>query len=91
MAFEDKTLTCKECGNEFVFSASEQEFYAEKGFQNEPARCPSCRAARRQQRNAAREMFTVTCAECGAETQVPFNPTGDRPVYCRDCYDRRRA
>lgn len=91
MAFEDKTLTCKECGADFVFSASEQEFYAEKGFQNEPARCTSCRAARRQQRNGAREMFTVTCADCGAETQVPFNPTGDRPVYCRECYDRHRA
>lgn len=91
MAFEDKTLTCKECGNEFLFSASEQEFYAEKGFQNEPARCPSCRAARRQQRNASRETFTVTCAECGAETQVPFKPTGERPVYCRECYDRRRS
>ena len=37
--FQDKTLTCKECGNEFVFTAGEQEFYAEKGFQNEPQRC----------------------------------------------------
>ena len=53
MAFTDKTLVCKECGEEFLFSASEQEFYAEKGFQNEPARCPHCRAIRKQQRNAA--------------------------------------
>ncbi len=93
MAFEDRTLACKECGNEFTFSASEQEFYAEKGFQNDPARCPSCRSSRKQQRNAARgerEMFTVTCAECGVETQVPFKPTEDRPVYCRDCYQKQR-
>ena len=91
MAFEDKTLTCKDCGDEFVFSASEQEFYADKGFQNEPARCPHCRSARKQQRNSGgrREMFTVICAECGCETQVPFKPSEDRPVYCRDCFQGR--
>ena len=91
MAFQDRTLTCKECGAEFTFTASEQEFYAEKGFQNDPARCPECRAARKQQRNSARgprEMFDVVCANCGAETQVPFRPTNDRPVYCRDCYQK---
>lgn len=91
MAFEDKTLICKDCGNEFLFSAEEQAFYADKGFQNEPARCRDCRTARKQQRNAAREMFTVTCADCGREAQVPFNPTDDRPVYCRDCYDKHRG
>ena len=90
MAFEDRTLICKECGAEFVFSASEQEFYAEKGFQNDPARCPSCRAARKQQRNGAREMFEVVCAECGCTTQVPFKPVNDRPVYCRDCYQNQQ-
>ncbi len=92
MAFEDKTLTCKECGAQFLFSASEQEFYAEKGFQNEPARCPECRVARRRQRNTRgeREMFNVICAECGCETKVPFKPTEDRPVYCSDCYQKMR-
>ncbi|MCL1816755.1 MAG: zinc-ribbon domain containing protein [Clostridiales bacterium] len=90
MAFEDRTLTCKECGVEFIFSASEQEFYAEKGFQNDPARCPECRTARKRQRNAERELHTVICAECGTETQVPFKPTEDRPVYCRDCYQKQR-
>ena len=97
MAFQDKTLTCKDCGAEFVFTASEQEFYAEKGFQNDPARCPECRAARKRQRNGSnprggqnREMFNVICAECGAETQVPFKPNNDRPVYCRDCYQKQR-
>ncbi len=90
MAFEDRTLVCKECGAEFNFSASEQEFYAEKGFQNDPARCPECRANRKRQRQGTREMFTVTCAQCGAETQVPFKPVNDRPVYCRDCYQQMR-
>lgn len=84
---EDKTLVCKECGSEFVFSAQEQEFYAEKGFQNEPARCLTCRRARKQQsNNRERQLYTVNCSNCGVETQVPFKPTGVRPVYCRDCF-----
>ena len=92
MAFEDRTLTCKECGNEFVFTAGEQEFYAEKGFENEPQRCKSCRSQRRSARNNGRprEMFTVICADCGAETQVPFQPRNERPVYCRDCFEKHK-
>ena len=89
MAYEDKTLTCRECGVEFAFTASEQEFYAEKGFENEPSRCQPCRSHRKQQR-ADRQMYPVTCAQCGVETEVPFNPTGDRPVYCRACFQDRR-
>jgi DNA-directed RNA polymerase subunit RPC12/RpoP len=49
--YEDITLTCKDCGAEFTFTAGEQEFYAEKGFTNQPVRCPACRRARKQQRN----------------------------------------
>lgn len=98
---EDKYLVCKDCGNEFVFSVSEQEFYAEKGFENEPGRCSDCRRARKQQRNDRgggfsrsredRPMFSATCAECGQDTMVPFEPTGDRPVYCRDCFQGKRT
>lgn len=92
MSFEDKTLTCKECGNEFIFTAGEQEFYAEKGFANEPQRCKSCRAKRRTGRSngRSREMYTVTCAACGIETQVPFQPRNDKPVYCRDCFESHK-
>jgi CxxC-x17-CxxC domain-containing protein len=94
MAYQDKELTCKECGAAFIFSASEQAFYDEKGFQNEPSRCPSCRAARKQQNNGGfrqqREMFTTTCSECGVETQVPFNPTAGKPVYCRECFQAHK-
>ncbi|HHT44461.1 MAG TPA: cytochrome C551 [Fastidiosipila sp.] len=46
----DKTLSCKDCGSEFVFSEGEQEFYKEKGFENEPLRCPDCRRRRKQNR-----------------------------------------
>ena len=90
--YEDKTLVCRECGKEFVFSASEQEFYAQKGFENEPGRCPACRAARKARMNGGqpREMFKATCADCGKETEVPFRPSMDRPVYCRECFNKRR-
>lgn len=96
---QDKVITCRDCGSEFVFTASEQDFYAEKGFTNEPGRCPECRRARKQQNNnqgfrqggdnyRQREMHPATCAACGAQTQVPFRPSGDRPVYCSECYSQ---
>ena len=90
--YQDKTLVCKECGQEFVFTAGEQEFYAAKGFENEPGRCPSCRAARKQRNsgNGERQMYAAVCAECGAETQAPFQPSGEKPVYCRDCFQARK-
>ena len=65
--YEDKTLVCKDCGNEFVFTAGEQEFYAEKGFQNEPLRCKECRINRKNSLRAERKMYTVNCAKCGKE------------------------
>ncbi len=87
--YQDKTLVCRDCGNEFVFTAGEQEFYAEKGFQNEPTRCRECRQARKATRNngnGPREMHDAVCANCGAETKVPFLPREDRPVYCSECF-----
>ncbi|SMB83299.1 CxxC-x17-CxxC domain-containing protein [Desulfonispora thiosulfatigenes DSM 11270] len=88
MEFQDRTIACKECSEDFVFTAGEQEFYAEKGFENEPQRCPDCRKARKQRVNNRREkeMFNTTCSSCGVETQVPFKPNGLKPVYCRDCF-----
>jgi CxxC-x17-CxxC domain-containing protein len=95
--YTEKTLTCRDCGAEFAFTASEQSFFAEKGFTNEPSRCPACRSAHRNSgnRNAGgsrggydgdRTMYDVVCAECGKNTQVPFQPSNDRPVYCSDCF-----
>ena len=88
--YEDKTLVCKECGKEFVFSAGEQEFYAERGFQNEPQRCKACRDARKAAARGPREYFTAVCAACGGEARVPFEPKSDRPVYCSECFARMR-
>ena len=88
--YEDKTLVCKECGNEFVFTAGEQEFYAERGFENEPQRCKDCRMARKNNNKAQREMFVATCASCGGDAKVPFKPREDRPVYCSECFAKMR-
>jgi len=96
MSFEDKSLRCYDCGATFTFSAEEQEFYQSKGYTNEPKRCPECRQSRKAERydsssyRAPRQMFPTTCAECGKSTEVPFQPRGDRPVYCSDCYRKVR-
>jgi CxxC-x17-CxxC domain-containing protein len=89
---EDKTLTCKDCNNQFIFTVREQEFFHEKGFQNDPQRCRECRQARRSNgdhshySSTQRPSYEAVCAECGVNTTVPFRPRGDRPVYCRTCY-----
>ena len=102
MPFTDKTLVCADCGQEFTFSADDQEFYSTRGF-SDPKRCRSCRAMRRNEREGGgggdaggfnraprpeRELFDVVCSSCGQPTKVPFQPRGDRPVYCRDCFER---
>ncbi len=96
MSFQDKSIQCADCGASFTFTAEEQEFFQSKGFTNEPKRCPSCRQARKTERQgsssggygggARRQMFPATCSECGKATEVPFEPRGDKPVYCSDCY-----
>ena len=95
MSFQDKTLTCRDCGQEFIWTAGEQEFYASRGLQNPPSRCPADRAARRANQGAGgggpREMFTATCSNCGKEARVPFQPRGDKPVYCSSCFEEMRG
>lgn len=95
MSFVDKSIKCSDCGCTFTFSASEQELFAQRGYSNDPKRCQSCRAIRKAQSNDTssygaprRQMFPVVCASCGKQTEVPFEPRGGRPVYCRDCYTR---
>jgi CxxC-x17-CxxC domain-containing protein len=139
----DRTLTCRDCGQAFTFTAGEQAFYAERGF-SEPQRCPSCRSARKAQRasqgydsgyggsgggsggyssggysgggsysaggggyssggggyssgggggysSGPRQMYPAVCSECGRDTEVPFEPRSDKPVYCRECFQLRRT
>ena len=97
MGYQDKSLQCADCGATFTFSAQEQEFYASKGFTNEPKRCLPCRQSRKTERRGGaggsrnRQMFPAVCAQCGKETEVPFEPRQDRPVYCSDCYNKVKA
>ena len=100
--YQDRILTCRDCGQDFIFSAGEQEFYASRGLTNTPGRCPSCRAARRGRQSSTShassytprnsgEHYETTCATCGRPTSVPFIPREDRPVYCNDCFQAQRA
>ena len=88
--YEDKTLICKECGKEFVFTAREQEFYESKGFENEPQRCKPCRDKRKNAARGPREMHEAVCAACGGVARVPFAPREDRPVYCSECFAKMK-
>lgn len=106
MPFTDQTLSCRDCQQTFTFTAGEQEFYESRGLTNAPSRCPECRAAHKQSNRGqrdfsgggggrvrdyeSRQMYSATCASCGEETQVPFQPRGDRPVYCSVCYQAQR-
>ena len=97
MSFQEKSLQCFDCGSTFTFSIEEQEFFQSKGYTNDPKRCLSCRQARKGTNSgngssygAPRQMYPATCAECGRDTEVPFEPRGDRPLYCSDCYRKVR-
>jgi CxxC-x17-CxxC domain-containing protein len=94
MDYRDRVLKCMDCGAEFVFTAGEQLFFADKGFKNEPKRCKACKVKRGQVMSGQsyhRAETTTTCTQCGKETTVPFKPTQGRPVYCRECFQQRRT
>ena len=94
MEYRDRLLKCADCSAEFVFTAGEQLFFADKGFRNEPKRCKPCKSKRSQMLSGQgyqRVETTTTCSQCGKDTTVPFKPTQGRPVYCRECFQQRRA
>ena len=96
MEFQDKNLNCVDCGTEFLWTAGEQLFFADKNFKNEPKRCKSCKAKRASRPAGAAGMArervetTTNCSACGKETTVPFRPTQGRPVFCRECFQQRK-
>lgn len=90
MPFEDMTLCCRDCAADFIWTGGEQEFFEQKGLQNQPQRCPNCRQLRRGASRLGRQMFDVICADCGKTAQVPFEPRESRPVYCSDCFEKAR-
>ena len=98
--YADKTISCRDCGMDFVFSAGEQQFYAEKGLVNEPQRCPTCRATAKQNRalgigsgggTGQREMHAAVCAPTSVPRPDHLSAADDRPVYCSSCFDKVRA
>lgn len=88
--YEDKTLTCKECGKEFIFTAGEQEFYAEKGFENEPQRCKACRSARKAAGRTEYETFETTCSECGGVARVRVTLKNKPDILCSACFQKKK-
>ena len=106
MFLTDQTLSCRDRQQAFTFTVGEHEFYASWGLTNAPSRFPEYRAAHKQSNRGqrafsgggsgrvreyeSRQMYSATCASCGEETQVPFQPRGDRPVYCGACYQAQR-
>jgi CxxC-x17-CxxC domain-containing protein len=99
MEFQDKVLTCADCGTEFIFTAGEQLFFHDKQFKNEPRRCKNCKSKRASSygpvvhsspQNFGRVETRTNCSQCGKETTVPFKPTQGRPVFCRECFQQRR-
>ena len=99
MDFHEKILQCADCGADFVWTAGEQAFFADKHFTNEPKRCKACKAKRGSRQGAGhgggqtreRVEIRATCSACGKETTVPFKPSQGRRVYCRECFQQRKA
>jgi CxxC-x17-CxxC domain-containing protein len=94
--FQDRVLKCMDCGTDFVFTAGEQQFYHEKDFRNEPKRCKACKVKRQNSPSErggppGRVETSAICSQCGRETTVPFRPTQGRPVFCRECFQTRKA
>ena len=102
MTVKDKILQCYDCGTEFTFTALEQEQFLSMGYTNSPRRCNACRQKRKARQtgrpensirntakysdNSRKEMFSAVCIECKKDTQVPFKPSSNKPVYCGTCY-----
>ena len=89
----NKQLICILCGAEFCMDEQERQMYSAMGYENPPKRCKACRGARRALESAVKPekiMYSAICDACGKETLLPFKPNGDKPVYCKACYDIRK-
>ena len=94
--FNDRAIRCIDCGEDFTWTAGEQLFFHDKGLKNEPKRCKPCKQAKNERLAAIaaaqaagvrqRVEVSVTCAQCGQQTTVPFYPSQGSPVFCRSCF-----
>lgn len=94
---EDQQLMCSDCGQAFTFTAEDQDFFRERGY-SAPKRCKTCRQAKKNEQSGgggysrgSSQGTSVICAGCGQQTTVPFEPRGDRPVYCQNCFQARKT
>jgi CxxC-x17-CxxC domain-containing protein len=98
---EDQELICSDCGQSFTFTAEDQSFFRERGY-SAPKRCKTCRQAKKNEQQggggggggyqrSSSQGTSVICAGCGQQTTVPFEPRGDRPVYCQNCFQSRKS
>ena len=86
--YKDKELVCRDCNEKFIFTAGEQQFYAEKGFESEPVRCKKCRLAHKRQ--SFRPVYEVVCSKCGNVARLPFEPYHNQIVFCKECHNKSR-
>uniref|UniRef100_E6QI66 Uncharacterized protein n=1 Tax=mine drainage metagenome TaxID=410659 RepID=E6QI66_9ZZZZ len=99
----DLQLTCSDCGRDFTFTAADQTFFQERGYST-PKRCKPCRQAKKADQQGgggfgggggystrSNSGTAVVCSGCGQQTTVPFEPRGDRPVFCRDCFQAQKT
>lgn len=94
MAYQDQTLTCRDCGKSFVFTARDQEFFAEKGFTNAPTRCKDCRAIKKKAPAGgagggpagSKALFKITCKKCGKVGEMATEPRKPEDVLCSECF-----
>jgi CxxC-x17-CxxC domain-containing protein len=101
MRFTEKLLHCYNCKKSFVFTVEAQESRTSQGYPNDPTNCPTCHRTRKtrltsygskdENYNSHRQMFPVTCTQCGKATRVPFQPRQGKPIYCIDCQLKTRV
>lgn len=89
-AIEDKILVCKDCGNRFIWTKGEQQFFYDKGLQNIPKRCKICTAAYKAKLREKHPMWWLKCQKCGKKAEVPFEPKTE-DIYCEDCFNKEVA
>jgi CxxC-x17-CxxC domain-containing protein len=97
---QDLQLMCSDCGQAFTFTGEDQEFFRERGYST-PKRCKPCRQAKKNEQQGGgggggyqrsqSQGTSVICSGCGQQTTVPFEPRGDRPVYCQNCFQARKS
>ena len=90
--FQDKTLICRDCSKEFIFTARDQEFFVTKKFHT-PTRCKECRIKGKNTNrssgiNSHRQLYEITCAKCGKKDKIPFKPIEGKPLYCKSHFPK---